>query len=288
MGTEIVAKPDTTPTTDALELGGLLARSGLLPKGLATPERATAAIIMSRELGLGAGAILRGEIYVTGAGVALCSRLMLALILRSGLVDISFSNDREKGIAQVTMSRRDVQCTYTATWDDKRVAESRANIDPKTGQEKPAWKFHRQLMKLHRAVSEAAQFTCPDLIGQVYVPDELNLPVRVENGEQFVDTTPDEPEGEPLLYTVPEEHWLRDETTRKRFWRFCGQDLGLSEDEVHEALGVSRVYEFAGTRQEAYNLLCAYAKKLQERMDAAVAATLKLDEEARDLGRGGV
>ena len=282
MGTELMTKPAQQPVGDALELGGLLARSGLLPKGLATPERATAAIIMSRELGLGAGAILRGEIYVTGAGVALCSRLMLALILRSGLVDISFSNDREKGIAQVTMSRRDVQCTYTATWDDKRVAESRANIDPKTGQEKPAWKFHRQLMKLHRAVSEAAQFVCPDLIGQVYVPDELNLPVRVENGEQFVDMTPDEPSAEPLLYDVPEEHWLHDETTRKRFWRFCGQDLGLCEAEVHEALGVDSVYAFAGSREEAYNKLCAYAKQLQERMEAAVAASLKLDEEARD------
>ena len=284
MGNELVVKPDTAPTTDALELGGLLARSGLLPKGLATPERATAAIIMARELGLGAGAVLRGEIYVTEAGVALCSRLILALVLRSGLVDVVYSNDVEHGTVSVTMRRRDVQCEYTATWDDKRVEGSHANINPRTGQEKPAWKFHRQLMKLHRAVSEAAQFVCPDLIGQVYVPDELNLPVRVENGEQFVDMTPDEPSAEPLLYDVPEEHWLHDETTRKRFWRFCGQDLGLCEDEVHEALGVDSVYAFAGTRQEAYNLLCAYARQLQERMDAAVAASLKLDEEARDPG----
>ena len=282
MGKELIPQPAQQPVGDALELGGLLARSGLLPKGLATPERATAAIVMARELGLGAGALLRGEIYVTEAGVALCSRLILALVLRTGLVDVIYNSDPASGTVSVTMKRRDVQCEYTAVWDDKRVEESKANVNPRTGQEKPAWKFHRQLMKLHRAVSEAAQFTCPDLIGQVYVPDELNLPVRVENGEQFVDTTPDEPEGEPLLYNVPGEHWLADETTRRRFWRFCGQDLGLGEDEVHEALGVDSVYAFAGTRQEAYNLLCAYAKNLQERMEAAVAASLKPDEEAHD------
>lgn len=58
-----------------------------------------------------------------------------------------------------------------------------------------------------------------------------------------------------------ELHWLRDETTRKRFWKYAGQDLALSNEQVHEALGVSSAYDFQGTKADALKALKAYASR---------------------------
>jgi hypothetical protein len=51
-------------------------------------------------------------------------------------------------------------------------------------------------------------------------------------------------------------HWIdcvteEGQPIRPRFWKWAKQDMGLNEDEVHTALGVKSVKDFAGTMQES-------------------------------------
>lgn len=46
-------------------------------------------------------------------------------------------------------------------------------------------------------------------------------------------------------------HWIHREAVQKRFWKWTGEDLGLTEAEVHQALDVESVYEFRGTMEQA-------------------------------------
>ena len=62
------------------------------------------------------------------------------------------------------------------------------------------------------------------------------------NGEQKV-TPP-----ETSLETSP--HWIEDAQTRKRFWVWTNEQ-GLTDDQVHEALGVEHVKDFDGDKAAA-------------------------------------
>ena len=66
-------------------------------------------------------------------------------------------------------------------------------------------------------------------------------------------------------------HWIERPEVRKRFWRWTREELGLSSDEVHEALGVESVKDFAGTMQEAKEAIMAYmTRRLAEEKRANV------------------
>ena len=56
----------------------------------------------------------------------------------------------------------------------------------------------------------------------------------------------------------PEPHWIADAHTCRHFWAWTGQDLGLSNDEVHQALGVESVHDFPGTKREAMDRILAW------------------------------
>lgn len=52
-----------------------------------------------------------------------------------------------------------------------------------------------------------------------------------------------------------DRHWIERPEARKRFWGWAKGTLGLTEDQVHEALGVESVYEFDGTMKDAKAIL---------------------------------
>jgi len=47
------------------------------------------------------------------------------------------------------------------------------------------------------------------------------------------------------------KHWIEYETARKRFWAWTGESLGLTDDEVHTALGVKSVKDYPGSMSKA-------------------------------------
>jgi hypothetical protein len=56
----------------------------------------------------------------------------------------------------------------------------------------------------------------------------------------------------------PDAHWIEDTQSRKRFWVWAKQDRGLTEDQVHEALGVASLKEYMGTKGDAMTALNDY------------------------------
>jgi len=57
-------------------------------------------------------------------------------------------------------------------------------------------------------------------------------------------------------------HWIDDPTTRKQFWAYAKSTLGLTEAQVHEALQVTSLHEFLGTKQMAKSILDTAASEL--------------------------
>jgi len=52
-------------------------------------------------------------------------------------------------------------------------------------------------------------------------------------------------------------HWIESDNVRKRFWAYT-RELTLSRDDVHAALGIEHIMDFAGTMQDAKAAIQAY------------------------------
>lgn len=57
--------------------------------------------------------------------------------------------------------------------------------------------------------------------------------------------------------TIP--HWVDNLTTRKRFWKYTKDTLGLNIEQVYMALGVEKIHDYKGTMEEAKDRLDVYA-----------------------------
>jgi hypothetical protein len=55
------------------------------------------------------------------------------------------------------------------------------------------------------------------------------------------------------------KHWIDETGTRVRFWAWTHNDLGLTDEEIHAALGVKSIKEFPGTVEEARAKIEAYS-----------------------------
>lgn len=73
------------------------------------------------------------------------------------------------------------------------------------------------------------------------------------DAEYFAQSPP--PAAQPAI------HWIDSDTIRKRFWAWAGGELGLSESDVHAALGVQEIHKYAGTMGEAKNAIEAWVKE---------------------------
>lgn len=50
-------------------------------------------------------------------------------------------------------------------------------------------------------------------------------------------------------------HWIDNPKVRARFWQFARGTLGLTEEQVYQALGVERVHAFTGSMKDAKQIL---------------------------------
>lgn len=70
--------------------------------------------------------------------------------------------------------------------------------------------------------------------------------------ETEVETIPDARViDEPPQVEAPKVHWIEDPKIQRRFWAWTSETLGMSSDEVHEALEVDHVRDFDGTMMDA-------------------------------------
>ena len=62
---------------------------------------------------------------------------------------------------------------------------------------------------------------------------------------------------------APKPHWIDNPKARTKFWLYTKNDLGLTEEQVYEALGVKSIHDFDGTMQQAKDKLDTYADALR-------------------------
>lgn len=78
-------------------------------------------------------------------------------------------------------------------------------------------------------------------------------------GKHFADVVGDLIE---MAKAPPEaDHWIEDDKTRKKFWADAKNSLGLTEEDVYEALGVKRIRDFEGSPEDARTLLENYIEE---------------------------
>lgn len=153
-----------------LGVANTLVKSGFLPEAVKTPQQAVAIIWMGRELGLEPMASFQ-SIYVVHQRPAMMSNLMVALVRKSGLG--KFKYESGENWCEVTGTRTDSGDTFTSRWDIKRAEASRVCFG-KDGKLKDNWRNYQPEMLRHRCESEVCRTLFPDVIGNLYTPEELS------------------------------------------------------------------------------------------------------------------
>lgn len=184
MSNEIVErKMEWTPEQWGMvkEQAQTLVDSGLLPKTIDTPEKAIVTMMKSQELGIGT---MEGfsSLYVVHGKVSMDSQLMLALIMRSGLLE-DYKVEQTPTSCTVTMKRKGISSSQSRTWDYKRAKN--AGLVGST-----SYKKHLPTMLQWRAVAEVGRALFPDIILGGYTPDEMSfagVKTWVEEGNIVLD-----------------------------------------------------------------------------------------------------
>jgi len=89
-------------------------------------------------------------------------------------------------------------------------------------------------------------------------------------------STPKPPQAQPAS-NQPAQHWIKDAKSRSAFWRWTHDDMQLTNEEVHATLGVEKVEQYTGTKEQAMAAIKEYAAKKAEAMQAVDEQTT-LDE----------
>ena len=78
------------------------------------------------------------------------------------------------------------------------------------------------------------------------------------------------------------EHWIENDSTRAKFWAYAKGELGLIEDEAHEALKVESVKDYKGTKEEALSALKKFAADKSAQITAEQHAQRAQERTATD------
>ena len=232
----------------------VLVKSGLLPKAVDTPEKAIVIMLQGRELGIGYMQALNGINVIQGKPTV-SPQLMLALIQRSGeLEDMAIADDGNA--CTVTMKRRG-KSAHSETF-----SMSDASAMGLSG--KDNWRKQPVVMRKWRAVSACSRVIFSDVTMGLYTFEEINPDVSVdaETGE-IVEVTALSENADSGQPDAPQQHWTKTQDWKK-FYTYATRNLGLSREEVHEALEVESAKLFPGRKLEANQKLVEYAQMKAE------------------------
>lgn len=192
-----------------------IAKSGMMPRALSTPEAVLAVMLTGRELGMGPMEAARSLHLVEGR-VVMTADAQLARAIRAGVaVQWEVSTDTE---ARVRLSRGGTHyvSAYTIAMAQRAGLAGRGT-----------WKAHTEAMLRARAVTAGIRAYCPDVLGGgVYSPDEAEdirqpaAPVA-EVAAEVVAT----------VVAAPSRHHPTWERDRARFCAVLGE-LGLRYEDL--------------------------------------------------------
>lgn len=182
MSTSAIALPkDSMLRTfgDLMNIADMLVKSGLLPATVKTKEAAAAIILKGRELGIPTMEAF-SLINVISGKPTISPQGMIALARRTGqLQDITITDENDTAVVTVTRKGQTPFMTKFSARD--AAAMGLANKDN--------WQKQPKVMRQWRAISANFRITFPDVIGGMYMPEELGADVNDE-GEvvQFTET----------------------------------------------------------------------------------------------------
>ena len=84
---------------------------------------------------------------------------------------------------------------------------------------------------------------------------QAKQPTPAPTQQQPTPTQPARP-AQPQAEKPP--HWIDDQETRRRFWQWTRETLGLKDGDVHTALGVEHVSDYPGTKEDARVVIQAW------------------------------
>ena len=182
--TEILPANTATPTTEewtALERQcEVIAKSGLAPKSVSTPEKILTIALKGRELNLPPMQSL-SHIHIIEGRPALSAELMVALVQRAG---------HKLRVLETTSERCVVEGVRAD--DPEYVARTEFTLEDAGRADllgKPAWKHYPAAMLRARAISSLCRFAFADVIsGCSYTPEELGAEVDEEG--RVIDAEP--------------------------------------------------------------------------------------------------
>lgn len=164
---------------ESLAHAEVLVKSGLLPEGIDTKEKAFLVMQQGKELALNPMQAL-GGIYVVKGKTALTTNLMASLLVKNGVIFEPVEWNSKKCTLRFTREGREIEVSYTIEEAKQAGYTSKYN-----------WQNMPKEMLKARALSRGARIIAPDIIQGMYTEDELrdNLASTTSTG-QVIEGTP--------------------------------------------------------------------------------------------------
>lgn len=148
----------------AFRVAEVLSKSGILPKGVDTPQKAIAIIMRGREIGLTSMQALT-TIYVVEGRTQMSADLMVGLILTSGKCEyfdpVVISSEVVTYVTKRRGSSREVEMSWTIA-DAERAGLLTKDV----------WKKYPMSMLTARCKSALGHAVYPELVAGIYTPEE--------------------------------------------------------------------------------------------------------------------
>ena len=248
----------------------VLAKSGLLPVEVKTGAAAAAIMLAGRELGIPPMQAFR-TIYVVKGKVSLSAQLMAALIMRDGHSYELLENSNTRCAIKFTRHTGQQYVHEFTIEDAKRAGLANSNT----------WQSYPKAMLWSRCMSAGARAFMPDVIMGMYTPEELagGDGIVVDDTGEVIDVIAKDVTAEPVHAEAPkpQPHWIDNDAARKKFWQYTSDTLSLTNAQVYEALGVTKMHDYTGTMAECKAALeewVAMAANLQGTADRALEREL--------------
>ena len=150
------------------EQAKILVKSGMLPVAIRTPEAAIAIMMTGREYGIGVMRSFQNIYFIKGA-LSMAPKMKYAMARKSGLL-AKFTIKEGDDWVEATAQRKDdgsvFNVKYTMQMAQKAGLASKDN-----------WKSFPQNMLRWRAIGYVLELAVPEIVGGLFSPDELGMPV---------------------------------------------------------------------------------------------------------------
>lgn len=184
MGGELAASNALMPQSfgDKYKMAQVLAKSGLIPAALNTPEKVCVALQWGHELAL-SPMVAVNNIAVINGKPTLSADIMAALVKRS---------PEYGGIEWVKNSDTEAECVITRLLPGGRAEKITSRFTIQDAQNaglagREVWKKYPRRMLKHRALSYGLKDMFPDMLAGLYTPEEMD---GVAPAEPERDVTP--------------------------------------------------------------------------------------------------